>query len=268
MISKTVFPEAVSNCQFLRYLYYFGKIQAVQLDYSDAYQKLMQCTRKQTDQIGLGFRTIVHKLVIIVQLLMGEVPERKIFDEKQDMRIPLLPYFNLTKAVRVGDLLEFNEVLKKYSDLFKKDKTYTLILRLRHNVIKTGLRKINVSYSCISFEDICTRLHLGSPEDAEFICAKAIRDGVIDAEIDHEKKWMTSKELSNIYVTTEPQQAFHKRITFCMDVHNEAVKSMQYPPDAYKKDLLSAEERANRESEEQEELEEALKDEMEEEDEM
>jgi 26S proteasome regulatory subunit N3 len=266
LISKTVFPEAVSNCQLLRYLYYFGKIQAVQLDYSDAYQKLMQCTRKQTDQIGLGFRTIVHKLVIIVQLLMGEVPERKVFDEKADMRGPLLPYFKLTKAVRVGDLLEFNEVLKQYSDLFNKDKTYTLILRLRHNVIKTGLRKINMSYSCISFEDISNKLHLGSAEDAEFICAKAIRDGVIDAQIDHEKKWMTSKEMSNIYITTEPQQAFHKRISFCMDTHNQAVKNMQYPPDAYKKDLESAEERANRESEEQEELAEALKDEMEEED--
>lgn len=26
---------------------------------------------------------------------------------------------------------------------------------------------------------------------------------------------------------------------FCLDVHNEAVKSMRYPPDAYKKDSSS-----------------------------
>jgi len=37
---------------------------------------------------------------------------------------------------------------------------YTLIQRLRHNVIKTGLRKINVAYSRISLADVCKKLHL------------------------------------------------------------------------------------------------------------
>jgi 26S proteasome regulatory subunit N3 len=31
-----------------------------------------------------------------------------------------------------------------------------------------------------------------------------------------------------------------RRIMFCLDVHNEAVKSMRYPPDAYKKDSKSS----------------------------
>ena len=30
---------------------------------------------------------------------------------------------------------------------------------------------------------------------------------------------------------------FFRRISFCLDVHNEAVKSMRYPPDAYKKEI-------------------------------
>ena len=29
----------------------------------------------------------------------------------------------------------------------------------------------------------------------------------------------------------------NRRIIYCLDVHNEAVKSMRYPPDAYKKTL-------------------------------
>jgi len=37
--------------------------------------------------------------------------------------------------------------------------------RLRHNVIKTALRKINISYSRISLADICEKLRLGSIED-------------------------------------------------------------------------------------------------------
>jgi Proteasome regulatory subunit C-terminal len=38
---------------------------------------------------------------------------------------------------------------------------------------------------------------------------------------------------SNIFIPL-----FHcRRIAFCLDVHNEAVKCMRYPPDAYKKEL-------------------------------
>lgn len=43
---------------------------------------------------------------------------------------------------------------------------------LRHNVIKTGLRMISISYSRISLKDICLKLHLDSEEDAEYIVAK------------------------------------------------------------------------------------------------
>lgn len=69
------------------------------------------------------------------------------------------------------------------------------ITRLRHNVIKTGLRKINVSYSRIHLADICTKLRLDNVEDVEFIVAKAVRDGVIDASIDHRRAFIQSKVL-------------------------------------------------------------------------
>ena len=51
---------------------------------------------------------------------------------------------------------------------------------------------------------------------------------------------MRSRETGDAYASAEPQNAFHKRITFCLDVHNEAVKAMRYPANAYKKDLESA----------------------------
>jgi hypothetical protein len=38
----------------------------------------------------------------------------------------------------VGSLANFNQVLESHVAGFKTDTTYTLILRLRHNVIKTG----------------------------------------------------------------------------------------------------------------------------------
>ncbi|CAD6965545.1 unnamed protein product, partial [Tilletia laevis] len=64
---------------------------------------------------------------------------------------------------------------------FQSDRTYSLILRLRFNVIKTGIRMISLAYSRISLKDITQKLNLESEEDAEYIVAKAIRDGVVGA---------------------------------------------------------------------------------------
>ena len=75
-------------------------------------------------------------------------------------------------AVRTGDLPKFNEVLAKFGPKFQSENTYTLIIRLRHNVIKTGVRMISLSYSRISLADIAQKLTLDSSEDAEFIVAK------------------------------------------------------------------------------------------------
>lgn len=264
LVSKTTFPEHVSNNQFVRYLYYVGKIQAIHLDYTEAHTKVMQATRKVPSNTAVGFRTAAFKLAIILQLLMGEVPERSLFLSDSALTKALSPYMELTNTVRTGHLVDFNTVLTTYAESFKQDKLYTLILRLRHNVIKTGLRKISLSYSRISFQDICDKLALETPQNAEFVCAKAIYDGVIDATIDHAQGWMQSKECVDVYATNEPQQAFQKRITFCLDVHNEAVKAMRYPDDAYKAELESAEERLAREKAD-EELQKEIEEEMEDE---
>ncbi len=58
-------------------------------------------------------------------------------------------------------------------------------------------------------------------KDTESIVAKAIRDGGIDAVIDHANGWMLSKETADIYSTPEPAAAFHARTAFCLDIHNE-----------------------------------------------
>jgi 26S proteasome regulatory subunit N3 len=41
-IELTQFPEQSSNNQYARYLYYVGKIKAVQLEYTDAQASLIQ----------------------------------------------------------------------------------------------------------------------------------------------------------------------------------------------------------------------------------
>ena len=162
-----------------------------------------------------------------------QVPDRSVFAQPEYKRA-LKPYLSLTHAVRRGSLSDFNACVSENSEAFRVDKTYSLVIRLGHNVVKAGLRRLSVSYSRISLDDVSKKLQLESSAAAEFVCAKAIKDGVIDAVIDHDKGWMSSKELTDIYATGEPQKAFHRRIIFCLDVHNEAVKAMRYPQDAHK----------------------------------
>jgi 26S proteasome regulatory subunit N3 len=82
-----------------------------------------------------------------------------------------------------------------------------------------------------------SKLGLGSLEETEQIVAKAIRDGVIDAVIDHDNMWMKSQDTSEIYTSNDPQNMLNKRIKFCMDLHNDAVKALEYPPKEDKRDF-------------------------------
>lgn len=245
LVSKSQFPESANNNEWARYLYYTGRIKAIQLEYSDAQKTITTALRKAPQISAIGFRQSATKLLTVVDLLMGDIPERARFLQK-NLEKSLQPYFHLTQSVRTGNLAEFNKVLEKYGANFKNDRTYTLILRLRHNVIKTGIRRISLSYSKISLADVSRQLALDSPEDAEFIVAKAIRDGVIDGEIDHQAGTITSNNKKDIYSTRNPEMAFDKRIQYCQQLHAQSVKAMRFPAKKFT-DPLSAEERRERE---------------------
>lgn len=250
--SKAPSFGAHSNQQHCRHLFYVGKIQTIQLEYTDAKESLLQASRK-APVAARGFRIQCNKWAVIVRLLLGEIPERTIFMQK-GMEAALRPYFELTNAVRIGDLELFRGVAEKFSSTFDKDRTHNLIVRLRHNVIRTGLRNISISYSRISLADVAKKLRLDSANpiaDAESIVAKAIHDGAIDATLDHSNGCMLSKETGDIYSTTEPQSAFDSRIAFCLNMHNEAVRALRYPPNSHK-EKESAEKRRERQQQEQE----------------
>lgn len=249
LISRAPFPETRSNNQLARNLFFTGRIKATQLDYTEALWNLQQAQRKAPQNSALGFRIVVQKFIVIVQLLTGVVPDRAVF-RQANMKEALFPYLEITQAVRVGDLHAFKEVTEKSAAVFDKDQTTSLITRLRHNVIKTGLRKISTSYSRISLADIGERLELGGVENAEGVVAKAIADGVIDAVIDNEGGFVRSNENMDVYSTTEPADAYHSRIQFCLNIHNEAVRAMRFP----ERDDDATEEQRRERLKEQEEL--------------
>ncbi|KAI3654599.1 hypothetical protein MP228_000653 [Amoeboaphelidium protococcarum] len=260
---KSQFPEKAQNAESSRYMFYMGKIKTIGLKYSEGRDYLLQAIRKAPSGIlldkvadaekyaqsavkskgSIGFLQTAYKFYVTVQLLMGEIPNRA------DFRVPILkqclePYYHLTMSMRSGDLSGFQNALSKYGQQLQKDGTLSLVQRLRHNVIKTGIRIISLSYSKISLRDICMKLSLDSEEDAEYIVAKAINDGVIDATINHQKGYVQNKENSNIYCTTEPQEAFNQRIQFCLNLHQETVKALRYDSEKNKKKEID-EEKAN-----------------------
>ena len=226
-VSKVSFPDTRSNAEYARYLFYLGLIRAVQLEYSDAHSCLMQAIRKAPQEsTGLGFKLSAIKAGIIVELLMGEIPDRTAFNEFKDM---LRPYLAITQAVRSGDVAAFTKIVEKQEGLFVKDRLLSLIRRLHQNVIKAGLKSITASYSRITLVDVAKKLSLSTAEEAADVAAKAIVDGVIDAKINYEKGYLQSSWGEDIYSTQEPAKQLHKRIAFCLQLHTEALKAMQYP---------------------------------------
>lgn len=179
---------------------------------------------------------------------MGDIPDRALF-RQPSLEKALYPYLRLVQAVRVGDLQGFNKTVEEHAAQFRADGTYTLILRLRQNVIKTGVRMLSLSYSRISLRDICLRLGVESEESAEYIVAKAIRDGVIEASIDHEHGFMESKQAGDVYATREPAEAFNDRIRACLEIHDECVMAMRYPMNKHRQELKNAQDARERERE-------------------
>lgn len=67
------------------------------------------------------------------------------------------------------------------------------------------------------------KLHLDSEEDAEYIVGKAVRDGVIEGRIVHEKGWMECGGQKSRY-GPEVSDVFSRRVAYCLELHNQSVK--------------------------------------------
>ncbi|CAI4229163.1 unnamed protein product [Auanema sp. JU1783] len=232
LVSKVTFPENANNNDLARYLYYQGRIKALQLDYAAAAGYFLQAMRKAPQEAAIGFKQNAQKWVVVIGLLQGEIPERSTF-RQPIYRKCLYPYLELTQAVRVGDLAHFNKVLDQYGTKFEKDETLTLIVRLRQNVIKTAVKQISLAYSKIAIKDIGKKLQINSDVDTEYMVAKAIATGAIDAYITSDTKdgerYMKSSETVDVYRTAEPLHHFDSRIKYCLELHNQALKALRFP---------------------------------------
>src|SRR3546814_1364935 len=82
-----------------------------------------------------GFKESVYKWLCVVQLLLGEIPERSIF-RQAGLRNALKPYLQITKAVRVGDLASFLNAVEQHKVCRSEEHTSELqsLMRISYAV--------------------------------------------------------------------------------------------------------------------------------------
>jgi len=235
LIAKTKFPEKADSSQMARYQFYRGRLNLVQLQYSDALAQFQQALRKgpSAPGVALGFRYEVITHLVTCQLLLSEVPKMALF-RTPGLAEHLRPYYDLCVVAQNGNLEEFQKAYSRHEKTFMRDKMHLLVLRLRNTVIKTGLRKINLAYSKIPLDVVAKQLGLKDVEETSWVIAKAIRDGVIEASMDFETQTMVSDEMQNLYQTREPTKVLQERTDFLFNVYQDAMKAMRYPEDFQK----------------------------------
>jgi len=102
LVSKTTFPLSASNAQYARYHFYLGRIRAVQLNYTEAHTNLQQAIRRApAAKVAPGFYQAVHKYFVVVELLMGDIPDRSLFRHVV-LEKALIAYFDIVKGQEVA----------------------------------------------------------------------------------------------------------------------------------------------------------------------
>ena len=214
--------------QIARHLYYSAQIKAVQMEYSEAEFCLEDAIRKiHVSTSSAGFLQAATKLLVTVQLLLGKVPERKVFSGKYVAK-PLRPYLDVARSVRFGNIEAFVASVKQHTQFFEADRTLTFITRLHQNVVRAGLKRICITYSRISLEELAKRLFLDSVQDARYIILKAINDQVI-SNVTFSGDFLVRKEaIKNVYRSAVPHSQLNERIENCCKLLSQVQKAMNY----------------------------------------
>jgi hypothetical protein len=99
LVSRTTFPESSGNNLYARYVYYLGRIRAIQLDYSDAHKNLLMAIRKAPqNKAAAGFIQQVRRFFVAVELLMGDLPDRSTFRQPMFEKV-LAPYAQIVQGI-------------------------------------------------------------------------------------------------------------------------------------------------------------------------
>lgn len=221
---------SVSGANQARYHYYVAYLRALQAEYGPAEEHLQAALRKAPHgPLATGLLQAVHQLLVVVQLLRGEIPARALF-RTPSLGPALHAYFSLTQAVQAGDTTRFQLILAAQEGRFVNDRTLPLVRRLHQNVLKAGLKRLAVAYSRLPLIDVAAKLGLPSVEDAAFVLMKALKENIIEGRVEWEggEGHLASGARPVAYYTRQPQEALHERILRLDALHNESLRGMRF----------------------------------------
>jgi len=79
-VERSPFPTGASGAQACRFHFYMARVEAVRTDYEAAREHLSQAIRKAPHvEAVTGLLQAAHKLHVVIQLLLGDIPERSLF---------------------------------------------------------------------------------------------------------------------------------------------------------------------------------------------
>lgn len=264
LLANAAFPEErAPTAQLARFHYYVALVRAFGGRHSDAMDSLMQCLRKGPHHllmlsptseaedssggaVGVGFVQAVHKLLVVVQMLSGEIPERKLFDQRL-VKASLAPYRPIVRAVRDGNLPAYYAALspQQQPQLYAKlerDGLLPLLKRLEEIVLKSGISRLTSVYVRISIPELVNRL-LQSPtaeSPALQVCdslLSSIRNSDASSALlpanarvcPQDDTVVCVPSLENVFSLAATTEALALRIFQAELLQREAQRGMRYP---------------------------------------
>ncbi|KII73454.1 putative 26S proteasome non-ATPase regulatory subunit 3 [Thelohanellus kitauei] len=228
---KCKIPENASNAQQARFSYYCGMISLVHCRYREAVHKFSEAFTCSQNLNAIGLKQACVRSILISKLLLGEYPDRKLFVNDCYFK-GIVPYFDLIKAVKLGSNKLFTAYITENSSYYIRDRTAEIVMRLHHNVLQAALVKLSLSYSSISLVDIAKKIQLEG-NDVEFVVAKAIKENIIRAEIDHCKGIVNFTPSDDYYHTNKSLKMLQSRSAHCQMLYRKFIMAMTYPKSAY-----------------------------------
>ena len=227
-IKERPYPNISYARLYARHAYYHAYLLALQGDYMKARRFLVQKAIKHGTELpdAVGFNQHVYRLLTVLQLLLGEIPDRFILKTPDLSLSPA--YLDLVLSVRKGDLHAYHQVCQTYQDRFIAEGLDVLISRLHSNVLIAGLRRLNRIYTQISLSAISTKLGINSLQETINITSKAITEGLLPATLDLERQCLYSKLQPALYSTKLPAIELDESIYEARAIRKMLVKALRF----------------------------------------
>ncbi|XP_067007037.1 PCI domain-containing protein 2 [Anabrus simplex] len=185
-IESSPFKDQFSLSQQITYRYYVGRTAMFDSDYKTADTFLTfafaRCHKKSIRNKRL---TLIY--LVPVKMLLGYMPTKGVL-EKYD----LLQFWEVTEAVKQGNIMQLNKVMQRHEPFFIKFGIYLILEKLKCITVRNLFKRVHdmLKIHHIPVSALLTALKMMEIEDVDSeetqcIIANLIHDGKIKGYISH-----------------------------------------------------------------------------------